>query len=215
MSLIDGVLEGRKTFANVMKYIMMGTSSNFGNMFSVAIASIFLPFLPMLPVQILFNDLLYDFSQLLLANDLVDKAAILKPKKWDMKFVQHFMLIFGPISSVFDCLTFLILLKFFRATPALFQTGWFLESLATQTLIIFSIRTALVPFFRSRPNKWFAIALFSVVVFALVFPLTPLASLMSFTAPPVSFYAILVVIVTCYFVIVEFAKRWFYERFAV
>ncbi|OGG11130.1 magnesium-translocating P-type ATPase, partial [Candidatus Gottesmanbacteria bacterium RBG_13_45_10] len=133
--LLDGVDEGRKTFSNVMKYIMMGTSSNFGNMMSVALASLFLPFLPMLPVQILFNDLLYDVSQLLLGNDAVDESAIVKPKKWNMHFVRKFMLVFGPISSVFDCITFLVLLGLFHATPMLFQTGWFLESIATQTLI--------------------------------------------------------------------------------
>lgn len=213
--LIDGVLEGRKTFSNVMKYIMMGTSSNFGNMFSVAIASLFLPFLPMLPVQILFNDLLYDTSQLLLANDSVDHEAILKPKKWDIHFVRKFMLVFGPISSVFDCLTFVILLLLYRATPSLFQTGWFLESLVTQTLIIFSIRTTFVPFFKSHPNRWFAFSLYGVVAFALLCPLLPvLGTWFSFTVPPISFYGVLAIIVGMYFVIVEYAKRWFYARFS-
>ncbi len=213
--LIDGVLEGRKTFANVMKYIMMGTSSNFGNMVSVAIASMFLPFLPMLPTQILFNDLLYDLSQLFLASDRVDHEAIIKPKKWDIESVKRFMLVFGPISSLFDCITFLLLLSLFRATPALFQTGWFLESLVTQTLIIFSIRTAIVPFFRSHPSPLFAVGLYSVVALALLLPFSPLARLFSFVIPPPVFYVALAGIVICYFAIVETAKHFFYQRYVI
>jgi Mg2+-importing ATPase len=211
--LSEGVYEGRKTFANVMKYIKMGTSSNFGNMVSVAIASIFLPFLPMLPTQILLNDLLYDLSQLFLASDGVDHGEILKPKKWDIKTIRRFMFIFGPISSVFDCITFAILFLFLRATPSLFQTGWFLESLVTQTLIIFSIRTTLVPFFRSRPDPVFAWGLFGVVLLAVLIPLSPLASLFSFVVPPPVFYIALAGIVVSYFMIVEAVKRWFYLRY--
>jgi P-type Mg2+ transporter len=211
--LQDGVYEGRKTFANVMKYIKMGTSSNFGNMVSVAIASLLLPFLPMLPTQILLNDLLYDCSQLFLASDAVDHTAITKPKKWDIHSVRRFMLAFGPISSLFDCITFLILLWFFRATPVLFQTGWFLESITTQTLIIFSIRTALVPFFRSHPSPTFALGLYGVVALALLIPLSPLAGMFSFVVPPPLFYIWLIAIVVCYFLIVEYAKRWFYARY--
>ena len=211
--LVDGVYEGRKTFANVMKYIKMGTSSSFGNMVSVAIASLFLPFLPMLPTQILLNDLLYDFSQLFLANDNVDDAAIVKPKKWDIKAIRHFMVVFGPISSLFDLTTFGILLWFFHATPALFQTGWFLESLATQTLVIFSIRTALVPFFRSHPNPVFAAGLWGIVGFALLLPFTPLAAIFGFVAPPNPFYLALAGIVVTYIILVECTKRWFYARF--
>jgi len=213
--LSEGVYEGRKTFANVMKYIKMGTSSNFGNMVSVAVASLFLPFLPMLPTQILFNDLLYDFSQLFLASDRVDEAAIEKPKKWNIHAVQRFMLIFGPISSIFDCITFLVLLRLLKATPALFQTGWFLESIVTQTLIIFSIRTAVVPFFKSRPSPQFALGLAGVVALALLLPLSPIAPLFSFVVPPSLFYITLGIIVLCYFVIVEGVKRWFYVRWDV
>ncbi len=212
--LIDGVTEGRKTFANVMKYIMMGTSSNFGNMFSVAIASLFLPFLPMLPVQILFNDLLYDVSQLFLASDTVDPESIQKPRKWDIKFIRRFMVVFGPISSLFDCITFGVLLWMLHASPQLFQTGWFLESIATQTLIIFAIRTARVPFFRSHPNKWFALGLYAVVAFALLFPLLPLGPFLSFVVPPPSLYLVLLLIVGAYVLIVELVKKWFYGRFA-
>jgi Mg2+-importing ATPase len=211
--LADGVYEGRKTFANVMKYIKMGTSSNFGNMVSVAIASLFLPFLPMLPTQILLNDLLYDFSQLLLANDNVDHEAIAKPKKWDIKAIRHFMVIFGPISSFFDLTTFGILLWFFHASPALFQTGWFLESLATQTLVIFSIRTVVVPFFRSRPNSLFALGLWGIVAVALLIPLSPLGAMFGFVAPPGPYYPALIGIVGTYLVLVECTKLWFYSRY--
>jgi P-type Mg2+ transporter len=213
--LHDGVLEGRRTFANVMKYIKMGTSSNFGNMVSVGIASLFLPFLPMLPVQILFNDLLYDMSQLFVASDSVDAPVIAKPRKWDIKAIRRFMLAFGLISSVFDCITFAFLLWFFKATPAFFQTGWFLESIVTQTLIIFSIRTALVPFFRSRPSPVFALGLYGVVALALLVPLSPLASWFSFVVPPVRFYILLAGIVVCYFSIVESVKVWFYKRYSI
>jgi P-type Mg2+ transporter len=213
--LSEGVYEGRKTFANVMKYIKMGTSSNFGNMVSVAVASMFLPFLPMLPTQILLNDLLYDFSQLFLASDRVDESAIEKPKKWNIHAVTRFMLVFGPISSLFDVITFLVLLRLLKATPALFQTGWFLESIVTQTLIIFSIRTAIVPFFKSRTSPMFALGLAGVVTLALLLPISPLATLFSFVAPPPLFYISLIVIVACYFIIVESVKKWFYTRWDV
>lgn len=213
--LADGVYEGRKTFANVMKYIKMGTSSNFGNMVSIAAASLFLPYLPMLPTQILFNDLLYDFSQIFLASDTVDETTIAKPKKWNIHAVERFMMVFGPISSFFDCMTFIVLLRILRATPALFQTGWFLESIITQTLIIFSIRTVIVPFFRSHPSRMFALGLCGVVLLAILIPLSPLAPLFSFVVPPVTFYFALVTIVIIYFILVESAKLWFYARWEV
>ncbi len=213
--LYEGVIEGRKTFANVMKYIKMGTSSNFGNMVSVAIASLFLPFLPMLPAQILLNDLLYDFSQLFLASDSVDSNQLVRPRKWDIAGVKRFMMVFGPISSLFDVITFVLLLKFFQATPSLFQTGWFLESLVTQTLIIFSIRTTIVPFFKSRISPRFAIGLYGVVFLAILIPLSPLAKLFSFVAPPSIFYSLLGVLVICYIILVETAKRYFYARWEV
>ena len=193
----------------------MGTSSNFGNMVSVAIASIFLPFLPMLPTQILLNDLLYDVSQLFLASDSVDQSQLLRPKKWNIEGVKRFMMIFGPISSLFDILTFVILLNFFKATPELFQTGWFLESLITQTLIIFSIRTTLVPFFKSRISPRFALGLYGVVFLAVLIPLSPLATYFDFVAPPTIFYSLLAILVLTYLVVVETAKRWFYVYWSV
>ena len=150
--LADGVSEGRRTFANTIKYVLMGTSSNFGNMFSAAVASTFLSFLPMLPSQILLNNLLYDTSQMAIPTDLVDPELVARPSHWDITFIRRFMLTFGPISSIFDFATFAIMLGPFGAGPALFRSGWFVESLATQTLVVFVIRTHRVPFWRSRPE---------------------------------------------------------------
>ena len=151
-----GVSEGRRAFGNIMKYIMMATSSNFGNMFSMAGASLFLPFLPMLPVQVLLNNLLYDCSELPIPLDEVDDETTARPEHWDMQFIRNFMLVLGPVSSVFDFLTFGLLLLVFHANQALFQTGWFIESLATQVLVIFVLRTRRNPF-RSRPYPLLAI----------------------------------------------------------
>ena len=150
-----GVREGRRTFGNVMKYVMMGTSSNFGNMFSMAGASLVLPFLPMLPVQILLNNLLYDLSETPIPMDEVDPEAMALPPHWDIRFIRNFMLVLGPVSSLFDFLTFGLLLLVFGAGQALFQTGWFIESLATQVLVIFVIRTRRNPL-RSRPSPYLA-----------------------------------------------------------
>ncbi len=150
--LADGVVEGRRIFANTIKYVLMGTSSNFGNMFSAAGASLFLTFLPMLPSQILLNNLLYDTSQLAIPTDNVDEEQLRRPSHWDIRFIRRFMLYFGPFSSVFDFATFAVMLWVFHSGPAQFRTGWFVESLATQTLVIFAIRTRRIPFFRSHPS---------------------------------------------------------------
>ncbi len=150
--LHDGVIEGRKTVGNTMKYILMNTSSNFGNMFSVAGASLFLPFLPMLPIQILLNNLLYSISQVAIPSDNVDPSYTETPKTWDIRFIKDFTILFGPLSSIFDFITFAILLYIFDASPALFQTSWFIESICTQTLIVFVIRTRVVPFYKSKPS---------------------------------------------------------------
>ncbi len=211
--LKDGVYEGRKTYANSMKYIMMGTSSNFGNMFSVAGASIFLPFLPMLPIQILLNNLLYDLSQLAIPTDSIDQEALNKPRQWDLRYIKHFMLVFGPLSSLFDFLTFFILLLAFHASVGLFQTGWFMESLLTQSLIIFSIRTVTVPFYKSKASQGLIISSGLVALAALLVPLSPLASVFSFIPPPVEFYLVLVFIVICYFIVAEYTKQWFYRKY--
>lgn len=209
-----GVMEGRRTFANVMKYIMMGTSSNFGNMFSMAGATLFLTFLPMLPMQILLNNLLYDFSELPIPMDNVDNDYLAHPKHWDINFIRNFMWVVGSVSSVFDFLTFFIMLKVFEAGQALFQTGWFIESIATQVLVIFIIRTQGSPF-KSRPNSVLTITSLAVVLLAAALPFTPVAGLLGFTPPPPAFFLILVVMVLCYLATAEFVKRMFYRYFLV
>ncbi len=208
--LHDGVLEGRRTFANIMKYIMMATSSNFGNMVSMAGAAAVLPFLPMLPVQILLNNLLYDVSELPIPMDDVDAAALARPRRWDMAFVRDFMLAVGPVSSVFDFLTF-FLLHVLHAGEAVFHTGWFVESLATQVLVIFVIRTARSPL-RSRPSPWLAATSLGVVATAVVLPLTPAAVPFGFVPLPPSFLALVAILVGAYLLAVERVKRWFYRR---
>jgi P-type Mg2+ transporter len=208
----DGVLEGRKTFGNVMKYLNMGMSSNFGNMLSIAVSSVFLPFLPLLPIQVLLNDLFYDASQLLLAGDEVDPAYVRHPRKWNIQSIKKFMFMFGPVSSLFDFVTFGLLLWYFKAHAPLFQTGWFIESIVTQTIIVFSIRTHMVPFFKSHTNRIFAAGLWGIVLVALVLPYTPIGQLFSFVIPPYIFYIWLVCIVFAYFVLVELLKLWFYKK---
>jgi Mg2+-importing ATPase len=212
--LSDGVLEGRKTFGNTMKYILMGTSSNFGNMFSVAGASIFLKFLPMLPIQILLNNLLYDVSESTIPSDNVDESYIIAPKKWDMDFIKKFIVIFGPISSIFDFITFGILLFFFVADAAFFQTAWFVESICTQTLVIFVIRTRVVPFYNSRPNRLLTASTILIVAIACILPFTPIGSLFGFVPLPASFFVVLAGLVISYLIIVELVKRWFYKKYA-
>jgi len=207
----QGVLEGRKTFGNTMKYVMMGTSSNFGNMFSVAGASLFLPFLPMLPTQILLNNLLYDLSELPIPTDNVDQEYVERPRRWDISFVRRFMVVFGPISSIFDFLTFFMMLFVFKATEPLFQTAWFLESLSTQTLVIFLIRTRKTPFYRSTPSKLLMLSSLGVVAVALVLPFTPLGALFGLVRLPLMFYVALAALVALYLALVEIIKRRFYR----
>jgi Mg2+-importing ATPase len=209
--LRQGILEGRKTFANTMKYVMMGTSSNFGNMFSAAGASIFLSFLPMLPRQILLNNLLYDLSELAIPTDNVDSEYLERPRKWDVSFIKEFMAVFGPVSSLFDFLTFFVMIVVFHAGEALFQTAWFLESLSTQTLVIFAIRTSKVPFYKSRPSMSIMLASLGIVGFSLLLPYTILGPVFGFVRPPVSFLMILAVFAGSYLALAEFAKRWFYR----
>ncbi|MEM3377399.1 MAG: magnesium-translocating P-type ATPase [Candidatus Bathyarchaeia archaeon] len=211
--LEEGVLEGRKTFGNTMKYVMMSVSSNFGNMFSVAGASLFLPFLPMLPIQILLNNLLYDFSQSAITTDNVDAEYVEKPKRWDIHFIRNFMISLGPISSIFDFLTFFIMLLVFRATEPLFQTAWFIESLCTQTLVIFVIRTKRTPFYKSKPSMLLLLSSLSIVGFALILPFTPLGDLFHFVKPPPTFFIVLALIIGAYLILAEGAKRWFYKRY--
>ncbi len=211
--LHEGVLQGRRTFGNIMKYVMMGTSSNFGNMFSMAGASLFLPFLPMKPVQVLLNNFLYDLSEVPIPMDTVDEDFMERPRRWDIKFIQRFMLVVGPVSSVFDFLTFFIMLRVFHAGEALFQTGWFVESLATQVLVIFIIRTRGNPF-KSRPHRLLVVTSLTVVAVAAVLPFTGLGARMGFVAPPPLFYLILALMVGAYLAGVQAVKWWFYRAFA-
>jgi Mg2+-importing ATPase len=211
--LDDGILEGRKTFGNTMKYIIMGTSSNFGGMFSVAIASLFLPFLPMLPIQILLNNLLYDVSQSTIPTDNVDAEYVEKPKKLNVSYIRKFMIVFGPISSLFDFLTFFVMLYIFNANAPLFQTAWFIESLATQTLIIFVIRTNKTPFWKSKPSRLLLFSTLSVVGVNLVLPFTPIGKLFGLVEPPLLFYVALAILVISYLLCVEFVKKLFYKRY--
>jgi len=210
--IADGVVEGRKTFGNTMKYIQMAMSSNFGNMFSAAGASLFLPFLPMLPVQLLLNNLLYSFAQLALPSDNVDQAYVQRPQRMQTSFIRNFMLSFGPVSSIFDFLTFFVLLFVFKATAPLFQTAWFVESLFTQTLVIFAIRTGKIPFWRSRPSRLLIFNIVVILVLALILPFTAVGTFFSFVALPVKFLMILVIFIVAYLGLVELMKRWFYRR---
>lgn len=210
--LATGVAEGRRIFANTIKYVLMGTSSNFGNMFSAAAASALLPFLPMLPSQILLNNLLYDSSQLAIPTDRVDDEQLQAPAHWNVAFIRRFMLIFGPISSLFDFLTFGLMLGVLHAGAVEFRTGWFVESLATQTLIIFSIRTRKVPFVRSRPSALLATTSLTMVSIGVALTISPLAHTLGFTPLPWQFFAVLGGFVLAYLVLVELAKMMFYAE---
>jgi P-type Mg2+ transporter len=204
--LHQGILEGRKAFGNVMKYLLMGTSSNFGNMLSMAGASLFLPFLPMLPTQILLNNFLYDMAQVTIPTDNVDKAYVRKPQHWDISLIRNFMVFIGPISSLYDFLTFYVLLHFLHAGEAEFHTGWFVESLATQTLVLFVIRTSRNPL-RSRPSRALTITTLLTVVIGTALPYTPLARPLGFTPLPPIYFAFLAAATVTYLFLVEIAKR--------
>ncbi|MBS0251103.1 MAG: magnesium-translocating P-type ATPase, partial [Proteobacteria bacterium] len=209
--LAEGVREGRRTFANIMKYVMMSTSSNFGNMFSMAGAVMILPFLPMLPVQILLNNLLYDTSEIAIPFDRVDAAMIAKPRPWDMTFVRNFMLVLGPISSLFDFLTFGLLLWVFHAGEALFQTGWFVESLVTQVLVIFVMRTQARPWL-SRPHPALVASSLGIVALAVAVPFTQLGTWFGFVPLPMDVLLALAGLTAIYLVMAEQVKRWFLMR---
>ncbi|WP_115711395.1 magnesium-translocating P-type ATPase [Legionella sainthelensi] len=204
--LLSGILEGRKSFGNVMKYLMMGTSSNFGNMLSMAGAILLLPFLPMLPTQILLNNLLYDISQIVIPTDNVDLSFARKPKHWDITIIRKFMFYIGPISSIFDFITFFVMLKIFAATEPLFQTGWFVESLATQTLVVFVIRTAKSPW-KSKPSTPLIIMVLFIVSFAAMLPFTPIAKFLGFVPLPPTYFLFLITATVTYLFLVEFIKK--------
>jgi Mg2+-importing ATPase len=201
-----GILEGRRASGNMMKYLLMGTSSNFGNMFSMAAASVFLPFLPMLATQILLNNFLYDLAQVTIPGDNVDESYLRRPQRWDMHVIRDFMLCIGPISSLFDFATFYVLIRYFHASESLFHTGWFVESLATQTLVLFVIRTMGNPF-RSRPSRALVATTLVIVGIGVALPMTPMATLLGFTRLPASYFAFLIPMTLVYLVLVDVAKR--------
>jgi P-type Mg2+ transporter len=210
--LAGGVLEGRRIFSNTMKYVLMGTSSNFGNMFSAAGGSLLLNFLPMTPTQILLNNLLYDTGEMTIPTDAVDAELLERPAQWDIRMIRRFMMFFGPISSIFDFMTFGVMLFVFRAHGSLFQTAWFTESLATQSLVIFAIRTRRVPFFRSRPSLPLAAGTFASVAAGLLLPFSPIASWFGFSPLPIGFLLILAAMVVVYLALVEVGKSFFFGR---
>ena len=212
--LDQGVLEGRKTFGNTMKYIMMGVSSNFGTMFSVAGASLFLDFLPMTAIQILLNNLLYDLSEATIPTDNVDEEYIQKPKKLDISYIRRFMIILGPVSSIFDFLTFFLMLVVFKAAVPSFQAAWFVESLSTQTLVVFVLRTRKTPFFKSKPGKWLLVSSLLVVGAAFVLPYWPFGPIFGFLPPPLAFYPALAGLIAAYLFLVEVVKKWFTKKYA-
>jgi P-type Mg2+ transporter len=205
-----GIIEGRRASANVLKYLLMDTSSNFGNMFSMAGASLFLPFLPMLSTQILLNNFLYDSAQIMIPTDNVDDEYLRNPQRWDIRLIRNFMVFIGPISSLYDFLTFYVLLHFFHASETLFHTGWFVESLATQTLVLFVIRTAGNPL-RSRPSRWLTLNTLTVVVIGVLLPFSPLARLLGFVRLPVPYFLFLGISTLTYLLLVEVAKRRFFR----
>jgi Mg2+-importing ATPase len=205
--LKEGILEGRKTFGNTMKYILMGLSSNFGNMFSVAAATMFLPILPMLPAQILVNNFLYDTSQVTIPMDNVDESYTLRPQRWNLHAIRNYMIVFGLVSSVFDLCTFYLLYKLFAVTEAQFQTGWFMESLATQILVVFIIRTNRIPFLQSKPAKWLVASALTCLALGWLLPYIPLGALLGFEALPVQLVGYIVLLVLIYLAVAELVKR--------
>ena len=211
--LQDGVKEGRKTFGNIIKYIKMGSSSNFGNMLSMSGASLILPFLPMAPIQVLLNNFLYDLSQAAIPTDEVDREYILKPRPWDVHSIKRFMLIFGPISSLFDFITYAVLFFVFQSSEALFHTGWFLESLCTQTLVIYVIRTGKVPFLQSKPSRVLVLSSIFIVIAGVALPFSLLAGSFGFVAPPPTYFFALFTIVTVYLLAVQAGKVWFIKKY--
>ena len=221
--LDEGVLEGRKVFANISKYVRMGASSNFGNMFSVLGASVILPFLPMLPIQILSNNLLYDLGQTTIPTDAVDLDQIQRPRPWDVRALTRFILFIGPCSSIFDYTTYAVMLYLFGcwdvSTPAaaahsasLFQTGWFVESLLTQTLVIHVIRTTKIPFLQSRASRSVLGMGALIVAIGIGIPLSPAGAYLGFTALPAAYWPILLLTIACYLVLTQTVKSWLLRR---
>lgn len=215
MVLEQGVMEGRRVFGNIIKYIKMAASSNFGNMFSVLGASLFLPFVPMLPIQVLTNNLLYDFSQTAIPSDSVDPEWVKKPRKWEIGSIRKFIVFIGPVSSIFDYLTYFIMLYVFNAwaNPALFHTGWFIESLFTQTLIVHVIRTNKIPFIQSRASKELLLTSLIILLIGAYLPYSPLSNALGLVALPPLYWLLLVATLLCYVVLTQIVKTWFIRKF--
>jgi Mg2+-importing ATPase len=215
--LEDGVLEGRRVFGNIQKYIKMGTSSNFGNMFSVLGASIFLPFLPMLPIQLLVQNLLYDISQLAIPFDRVDEEYLRKPRRWRVNEIGRFMLYIGPISSIFDYTTYAVMLYVFAANTvdkqSLFQSGWFVEGLLSQTLIVHMIRTRKIPFLQSRAAWPLVLTTLVIMAIGIYLPFSPIAPALHLTALPMSYFAWLAATLLCYAILTQIVKTWFARKY--
>ncbi len=213
--LEEGVLEGRKVFGNIIKYIKMAASSNFGNMFSVVGASVLLPFLPMLPIQVLTNNLLYDFSQTGIPTDTVDAEWLARPRKWALGEIRRYIILIGPVSSIFDYLTYFVMLYVFNAwaNPALFHTGWFVESLLTQTLIIHVIRTNKIPFIQSRASKTLILTSLLIVALGVWLTVSPLAGMLGFVSLPALYWPILLAMLVCYVGLTQLVKTWFVRRY--
>jgi Mg2+-importing ATPase len=217
--LDDGVIEGRKVFSNIVKYVRMGASSNFGNMFSVLGASVFVPFLPMRPIQILANNLLYDISQTAIPTDAVDAEQIRLPRAWDMRQLMRFIVFVGPCSSIFDYTTFVLMLYVFKcwdvSTPSvaahsqsLFQAGWFVESLLTQTLVVHVIRTNKIPFLQSRSSPHLMATSAAIMATGVVLPFTPLGRYLGFSALPPLYWSFLALTLLCYVILTQLVKTW-------
>ncbi len=213
--LYDGVVEGRKVFGNIIKYIRMSSSSNFGNMLSVTGASLFLPFLPMLPVQILLNNFLYDVSQIGIPTDGVDREYVEKPRPWRIDLIKKYMLLVGPVSSIFDFLTYGIMWWVFQGYmfPSLFQTGWFIESLFSQTLVVYVIRTRKLPFLQSWPSRGLVMTTLFVLSVGVIIPYTKLAGFFGFVRPPALYFWLLAAMMVVYLFLVQIVKNWFIQKF--
>ena len=209
--LEKGVIEGRITFANTLKYIFMATSANFGNMFSMAGASLFLPFLPLLPTQILLTNLLTDLPEMTISTDNVDSNLIDQPRRWDIQFIRRFMITFGLVSSVFDYLTFAVLVWVLHASPEEFRTGWFIESVISACFIVLVVRTRR-PFFMSYPSRPLLCTTLTCILFTMILPFTPIATYFAFTKLPVIYFPILLGIISLYVLSAEVAKYLFYPR---
>jgi P-type Mg2+ transporter len=210
-ALIEGVKGGRKTFANTLKYVFMATSANFGNMFSMAGASLFLPFLPLLPTQILLINLLTDFPEMTIATDSVDKELVEKPRRWNIEFIRKFMMVFGITSSVFDYMTFGVLLFMLPGLVEQFRTGWFIESVISASMIVLVIRSRR-PFFKSKPGKYLLVATLFIAIVTLFFPWTPVAALFGFKPLSLSIILLVAAIIIMYIITAEIIKRVFYKR---